>query len=449
MNSVVSSHSTTLLEPHALPALKTAPHVIVRGEGIRVWDSAGQSYLDGTSGMLCTNLGYTQPRLVEAAAKQMSRLPFYALYGHRTNDVALALADDLAKIAPIPMGRTFFAYSGAEAVDSAITLAWYYHRCMGRRGRVKILSHQRGYHGTTVTGASATGLDLMHNGFGLPLPNFIKLPCPDPLEAPGQTPHGFTDHLITRLEEVIRAEGPDTIAAFIGEPILGAGGIVIPPADYYHRLQEVLARHDILFIADEVITGFGRTGSMFATHEFGLKPDIITLAKGLSSAYLPISAVMVGERVTDVIVEGSTAVGSFGHGFTYSGHPVAAAVARETIAILHDNNIPGHVRTTSRTLLAGLDPLRGKDGVIDVRGHGFLAAVTFAPLRPSQGGDGAMGAAVADEAARQGVLVRAVGDTICLSPPLISTATEIAEITDRFRTAYEEVVGALLYKSRC
>ena len=272
MNSVVSSHSTTLLEPHALPALKTAPHVIVRGEGIRVWDSAGQSYLDGTSGMLCTNLGYTQPRLVEAAAKQMSRLPFYALYGHRTNDVALALADDLAKIAPIPMGRTFFANSGAEAVDSAITLAWYYHRCMGRRGRVKILSHQRGYHGTTVTGASATGLDLMHNGFGLPLPNFIKLPCPDPLEAPGQTPHGFTDHLITRLEEVIRAEGPDTIAAFIGEPILGAGGIVIPPADYYHRLQEVLARHDILFIADEVITGFGRTGSMFATHEFGLNP---------------------------------------------------------------------------------------------------------------------------------------------------------------------------------
>ena len=184
-----------------------------------------------------------QPRLYPTAAGRSRRqadveTALYALYGHRTNDVALALADDLAKIAPIPMGRTFFANSGAEAVDSAIKLAWYYHRCMGRRGRVKILSHQRGYHGTTVTGASATGLDLMHNGFGLPLPNFIKLPCPDPLEAPGQTPHGFTDRLITRLEEVIRAEGPDTIAAFIGEPILGAGGIVIPPADYYHRLQE-------------------------------------------------------------------------------------------------------------------------------------------------------------------------------------------------------------------
>ena len=449
MNCAVTSYSPTLLEPHALPALETAPHVIVRGEGIRVWDSAGQSYLDATSGMLCTNLGYTQPRLVEAAAKQMSKLPFYALFGHRTNDVALALADDLASIAPIPMGRTFFANSGAEAVDSAIKLAWYYHHSMGRPGRVKILSHQRGYHGTTVTGASATGLDFIHNGFGLPLPNFIKLPCPDPLGAPDQIPHSFTDQLITCLEQVIRAEGPDTIAAFIGEPILGAGGIIIPPADYYHRVQEVLRRHDILFIADEVITGFGRTGSMFATQEFGLNPDIITLAKGLSSAYLPISAVMVGKRVTDAIVEGSTTVGTFGHGFTYSGHPVAAAVARETIAILLENNIPDHVRTTSQTLIAGLDPLRGKDRVIDVRGHGFMAAVTFSPLDPSQGGDGAMGTALMEAAARQGVMVRAVGDTICVSPPLISSAAEITEMTDRFRAAYDVVVAALTHKSRC
>ena len=334
------SSSPTLLEPHASPALQTAPHVIVRGDGIRVWDSAGNSYVDAMSGMLCTNLGYSQPRLVHAAAQQMERLPFYALYGHRTNDVALALADDLASIAPIPMGRTFFANSGAEAVDSAIKLAWYYHNSLGRSGRVKILSHDRGYHGTTVAGASVTGLEAIHDGFGLPLPNFIKLPCPDSLEAPDETPHGLTNRLIARLEEVIEAEGPETIAAFIGEPILGAGGIVIPPADYYHRLQNVLARHDILFIADEVITGFGRTGSMFATEEFDLEPDMITLAKGLSSAYIPISAVMVSRRVTEAIVTGSTQTGSFGHGFTYSGHPVAAAVARENIAILLETKSP-------------------------------------------------------------------------------------------------------------
>lgn len=174
----MTSLTATMLEPHTPPALETAPHVIVRGEGIRVWDNAGQSYLDATSGMLCTNLGYTQPRLVEAAAKQMAKLPFYQTYADRTNDVVLALADDLASIAPIPMGRTLFANSGAEAVDSAIKLAWYYHNCMGRSERVKILTHERGYHGTTVAGSSATGLDLIHKGFGLPLPNFIKLPLP-------------------------------------------------------------------------------------------------------------------------------------------------------------------------------------------------------------------------------------------------------------------------------
>ena len=215
-------------------------------------------------------------------------------------------------------------------------------------------------------------------------------------------------------------------------------------------MQEVLARHDILFIADEVITGFGRTGSMFATKEFDLNPDMITLAKGLSSAYQPISAVMVGKRVTDAVVKGSTDIGSFGHGFTYSGHPVSAAVARENIAILLDNNIPDHVRKTAPTLMAGLEPLRGNDRVVDVRGHGFLAAVTVAPLDSSQGSDGAMGAAVMDEAARQGVLVRAIGDTICIAPSLISTAAEITEITDRFRAAYDAVVSsAVSHKSRC
>ncbi len=433
-------YSPALLEPHTPPALETAPHVIVRGEGIRVWDSAGQSYLDATSGMLCTNLGYTQPRLIGAAAQQMAKLPFYASYAHRTNDVTMALADDLVSLAPIPMGRCFFANSGAEAVDSAIKLAWYYHVSLGREGRVKILSHERGYHGTTVAGSSATGLDIIHKGFGLPLANFVKLPCPDPLDAQEETPQAFVDRLIGHLEDVVAAEGPDTIAAFIGEPILGAGGVVIPPDAYYHRVQQVLARHDILYIADEVITGFGRTGKMFATEEFGLQPDMITLAKGLSSAYLPISAVMVGRRVTDVIVEGSTAIGAFGHGFTYSGHPVAAAVARENLAMLAENDIPGHVRNTAPTLMAGLQAVAGKDRVVDVRGHGFLAAVTFAPLDPADGGEGAVGSEVMAKAAQRGLLVRAIGDTICFAPPLISTEAEIEEMTTLFEGAYTEVV---------
>ena len=431
----------TLLEPHTLPTVETAPHVIVRGEGIRVWDSSGRSYLDATSGMLCTNLGYTQPRLVKAAAQQMAKLPFYASYAHRTNDVTMALADDLAAIAPIPMGRNFFANSGAEAIDSAIKLAWYYHNSLGRRARVKILSHECGYHGTTVAGASATGFNMIHQGFGLPLTNFVKVACPDPRDAAEETSQAFIDRLMNRLEDVIAAEGPDTIAAFIGEPILGVGGVVIPPNGYYHRVREVLARHDILYIADEVITGFGRTGSMFACEEFDLHPDMITLAKGLSSAYLPISAVMVGQRVTEAIIKGSRTIGAFGHGFTYSGHPVASAVARENLAILIDEDIPGHVRKTAPTLMTALHTLRGRDGVIDVRGHGFMAAVTFAPRTQTEDEPGDTGAALAAKAAEHGLLIRAIGDTICLAPPLVCTEAQIVEITDLFRATYEAVMG--------
>jgi 4-aminobutyrate--pyruvate transaminase len=431
-------YTPTMLEPHAPPFLQTQPHVIVRGERLTVWDSAGQAYLDATSGMFCTTLGYTQPRLVKAAADQMARLPFYASFAHRTNDVVLDLADELAAIAPISMGRTLFANSGAEAVDSAIKLAWYYHRCVGRTGRAKIISHRQGYHGTTVAAGSATGLDYIHLGFEMPLPQFVKIACPDPRSA--DDPAKLTDQLIAGLEAVIAAEGPDTIAAFIGEPILGAGGVIIPPADYYPRVQVVLARHDILFIADEVITGFGRTGSMFGTQEFALTPDIITLAKGLSSAYQPISAVMVGQRVTDAIVEGSPELGTFAHGFTYSGHPVAAAVARETLSILTDDDVPGNVRRTAPTLLNWVESFRGKELVTDVRGHGFLAAITFAS--PSSADEGAVGAALMDSAQRHGLLVRAIGDTVAFAPPLIATAAEIGEMAGRFDAAYADVLAA-------
>jgi 4-aminobutyrate--pyruvate transaminase len=315
------------------------------------------------------------------------------------------------------MGRTFFANSGAEAVDSAIKLAWYYHRCAGRLGRTKIISHMRGYHGTTVAAGSATGLDMIHLGFDMPLPQFVKVACPDPRTAQAQPGMTVTDQLIAGLEAVIAAEGSDTIAAFVGEPILGVAGIIIPPADYYHRVQDVLARHDILFIADEVITGFGRTGSMFATTEFGLTPDLITLAKGMSSAYLPISAVMVGRRVTDVIVGGSSDLGSFAHGFTYSGHPVPAAVARETLSILATDDVLGNVRATAPTLLNWVESFRGRALVADVRGHGFLAAITFASPSLADGAEGATGAALMARAEQHGLLVRAIGDTIAFAPP--------------------------------
>ena len=252
---------------------------------------------------------------------------------------------------PNTHGPHFFANSGAEAVDSAIKVAWYYHRCLGRAGRAKIISQQQGYHGTTVAAGSATGLDHIHTGFEMPLPQFVKIACPDPRSADGQS--NVTDQLIADLEAVIAAEGPDTIAAFIGEPILGAGGIIIPPADYYPRVQQVLARHDILFIADEVITGFGRTGSMFGTQEFALTPDIITLAK---ACHLPTCRYRRSWSASASPTPSPRAPHNSAnscHGFTYSGHPVAAAVARETLAILTEDDIPGHVKKTAPTCCPG------------------------------------------------------------------------------------------------
>ena len=435
---------SSMLEPHTPLDLATPPHVITRGEGVHVWDAEGRRYLDGVAGLWCVTLGYSEPRLVRAATEQLARLPFYGSFNHRTNDVALALADDLAAIAPLPMGRTFFANSGSEANDSAIKFAWYYHRAIGREGRMKVLSHERGYHGTTTATASVTGLEHIHRGFGLPLAPFLRVACPDRLSPAGadRNETEFVDWLIEQLEASIAREGADTIAAFIGEPILGAGGLVIPPASYYPRVQEVLAREDILFIADEVITGFARTGSMFGTQEFDLRPDLVTLAKGLSSAYLPISAVMVSERVCSALAAGSAEGRGFGHGFTYSGHPVAAAVARETLAVLRERDIPGRVRAAAPVLANALEKFRGTEGVRDVRGHGLLGAVEFAA--PAGVPVGAIGHTVLDAAARHGVLLRAMGDTIVFAPPLVSTDGVLEEMAARLFDAYAELLAGRL-----
>jgi 4-aminobutyrate---pyruvate transaminase len=432
--------STYLLEPHTPADLSTRPHVITCGDGVTVWDEDGREYLDGVAGLWCVTLGYSEPRLVEAATRQMRRLPFFGSFNHRTNDVALGLAGDIAAIAPIPMGRVFFANSGSEANDSALKFAWYYHQAMQRPRRTKIISHHRGYHGTTMAAGSATGLAHVHAGFGLPLPGFIRAACPDRLSpaARGLTADQFVGWLIDELEDLITDEGPDTIAAFIAEPILGAGGLIIPPDGYYHRVQDVLARHDILFIADEIITGFGRTGDMFGTTAFGLRPDIITVAKGLSSAYLPISAVLVSDRVSAALAEGSRLTGGFGHGFTYSGHPVAAAVARETIRIVVERDLPGQARASGTVLANALDKFRGADLVRDVRGYGLLGGVEFDGARLGLP-PGVLGRQMLAAAAQQGVLLRAMDDTVVFAPPLISAPADIEAMVTRLWRGYETV----------
>ncbi|MFJ8692182.1 aminotransferase [Streptomyces roseolilacinus] len=439
----MSTAPTRMLEPHTALYLDTPPHVITEGSGIEVRDAEGRWYVDGVAGLWSVTLGYSEPRLVRAATEQMSRLPFYGSFNHRTNDVALALADDISAIAPIPMGRVFFGNSGSDANDSAIKFARYYHWAQGRPERRKVISHQCGYHGTTLAAGSATGLPHISHGFGLASDDFLAAHCPNPLHpaSRGMSEEEQVDWLVRDFENLVLEAGPETVAAFISEPVLGAGGLIVPPAGYFARIQEVLDRHGILFIADEVITGYGRTGEMFATTGLGLRPDIITSAKGLSSSYLPISATLVGERVSEVLAEGSRQIGTFGHGFTYSGHPVAAAVARETLAILHERDIPGHVRDVAPHLARGLEKFRGAELVRDVRHHGLLGGVEFDPAQAG-GEPGRLGREVLEAAKQHGLLLRAMGDTVVFAPPLIITPGQVDEVLERFTAAYHDVLAS-------
>lgn len=422
-----------VLEPHT-PYDPSPPHVIVRGSGVRVWDDTGREFLDGVAGLWCVSLGYSQPRLVKAATDQLERLPFYGSFSHRTNDVALALAADLAVLAPMSSCRVFFANSGSEANDSAIKLAWYYQTARGERDRTVILSHEGGYHGSTAAAASATGMPHMHGGFGpLPLSMFERLANPDPQGplAAGASTAEFEERLLAEAEKTILRIGPDRVAAMIAEPVLGAGGLIIPPAGYLRRLRELLHKYGILLILDEVITAFGRTGRMFGSQHFNVEPDIVTVAKGLSSGYLPISAVLVSDQVCAAIDDASRQRGTLGHGFTYSGHPVSAAVARETLRILTGQDVPRHVRDVAGPALArGVADLADAPGVRGVRSLGLLAAVDL----ETTGKAGEAGRHAAAEAVDHGLIVRPIGDTLIFAPPLVSTPEELSEMTERLDT---------------
>lgn len=419
-----------MIEPHT-PYSATAPHVIVRGEGVRVWDSEGTELLDGVAGLWCVSLGYSERRLIDAATRQLERLPFYGSFNHRTNDVALALCTELSELAPMAGCKVFLANSGSEANDSAIKLAWYYHVAKGDRERTVVLTHDRGYHGSTAVSASASGFAHMHNGFGpLPLNMFERLACPDPngKQAEGRTEVEFTDWLIQAAEKQVHAVGPERISAVLVEPILGAGGLVIPPASYLNRLHTLLKRYGILLILDEVITAFGRTGRMFGSEYFDVSPDLITCAKGLSSAYLPISAVLVGEYVWRAIDAASSAHGTLGHGFTYSGHPVSAAVARETLRIVVEENLPQRVRDSSGpSLTATIAELSSAPGVLRTRSLGLLAAVDLIPTSKP----GEAGKRLARIALEHRLIVRPIGDTLILAPPLVTSIDDLADMVKR------------------
>ena len=425
------------------------PMVITHGQGIRVFDEQGRDYIEGLAGLWCTSLGWGEERLVEAAAAQMRKLPFYHLFSHKSHDPAVELCDRLLRLAPVPMSKVFLAGSGSEANDTAIKLIHYRANALGQPTKKKIIARDKAYHGVTIATASLTGLPNNQRSFDVPIPGILRAGCPHHYRfgRPGETEEDFATRMAEELEALIQAEGPDTVAAFFAEPVMGAGGVIVPPATYFPKIQAVLDRYDILLVVDEVICGFGRTGKMFGSETFAIRPDMMTLAKGLSSGYAPISALMVNERVFGPVAAESGRIGVFGHGYTYGGHPVSAAVAVETLKIYAERDILAHIATVGPALQRGLEAFRDHPLVGEKRGIGLIGALELVedkasrrPFDPKRG----IGPAVVAKAQANGVILRAMGDAIAFSPPLIISEDEIAEMLRRFVRALDEAHGALI-----
>jgi 4-aminobutyrate--pyruvate transaminase len=434
----------TLVHPYTnLAAFRDkGPLVLERGKGVRLYDVDGKDYIEGMAGLWCTSLGYSNAELIEAARKQMEKLPFTHLFGGKSHDPAIEVAEKLKELAPVPISKVFFASSGSEANDTQVKLVWYMNNALGRPKKKKIISRLKGYHGVTVASASLTGLPNNHIDFDLPIAGVLHTSCPHHYRfgLPGESEEDFATRLAAELEEMILREGPDTVAAFIAEPVMGAGGVIVPPATYSEKVQAVLAKYDVLFIADEVICGFGRLGTMFGSTAMKMAPDTISLAKALTSAYLPLSAVLINERMYQALLDESRKIGTFGHGTTYSGHPVAAAVAMKTLEIYERDRILDHVGKLVPRFWKRLDALRDHPLVGEVRGVGFVAGLELVADKAARRNfpvKRMVAASIVGMAEQEGLIVRAIGETIAICPPLVMTEAEVDELFDKLTRALD------------
>ena len=419
---------------------EVGPLVLERGDGVYVHDVAGKRYIEALAGLWSVAVGFSEQRLVDAALRQMQKLPYYHSFAHRSHNPAIDLAEKLVQMAPVPMSKAFFTNSGSEANDTVIKMLWYRSNGMGQPQRKKIISRKRAYHGITIASASLTGLPYNHMSFDVPLPGFLHLTCPHHYRdaEPGESEEDFATRLANELEEMIQREGPDTIAAFIGEPLMGAGGVVVPPATYWEKVQAVLKRHDIPLVADEVICGFGRTGRLFGCETFGIEPDIMVMSKQLSSSYMPIAAILINDRIFEPIADESNRIGTLGHGFTGSGHPVAAAVSLENLRILEERDLVAQGARVGAHLQKRLRELLDYPIVGEVRGVGMIAAVELVADKAAKsphGKVGALGAHVNAHMQANGVLVRALGDSLAVCPPMIATEEHADAIVDAFHAS--------------
>jgi 4-aminobutyrate--pyruvate transaminase len=430
---------------HLRKHMTEGPLTVVRGRGVYVFDDDGKQYIEGMAGLWSASLGFHNDRLTEAAARQMRELPFYHSFNHRSHEPAINLAEKLIEMAPVPMSKVFFANSGSEANDSAVKLIWYYHNAIGKPAKKKIIGRMKGYHGVTVAAASLTGLPNNHRDFDLPIANILHTDCPHHYRfaKDGETEEQFATRCAESLEQLILREGPETIAAMFCEPVLGAGGVIVPPRTYYTKIQAVLKKYDVLLVADEVICGFGRTGNVWGTQTLGLQPDMLTCAKALSASFLPISALMISEKIHEALMVESDKIGVFGHGFTYSGHPVAAAVALEAQKIYEETDLFGHARRLSPTFQAALQSFAGHPLVGEVMGVGMFGAIELvADKKTKQAFEpaGAIGGRVSKIALENGLMVRNMADRVAVCPPLIITEAETADLFGRLRQALDKTL---------
>jgi len=441
-------HPFTALAGHE----RLGPHtVMVKGEGVWLEDVNGRRYIDGMAGLWCVNVGYGRRELTDAMQRQAATLPYCHAFSSMASDQPALLAQRLISMFPTPMSKVFFGNSGSDANDTQVKLAWYYNNARGKPAKKKIIARQRGYHGVTLVSASLTGLPGLHAGFDLPLPFIKHTTSPHRLwDGHGLSDQEFVDKLVGDLERLIQQEGPDTIAAMIVEPVMGAGGVIVPPPGYYKAVQEVLDRYDILLIADEVICGFGRLGTMFGCEALDIQPDLVTIAKGVTSAYFPLSGCLVSEKVWRVLVEGGDRYGVFGHGYTYSAHPIGAAVAMANLDLLEKEQLVSAARARGKYLHSRLQAQFGGHPLVgEIRGFGLIGAVEFVARRhPPERFDLKLGVAgrVARTALANGVISRALptSDSIAFSPPLIINEREIDTLVDGMRAATDVVMEQLI-----
>ncbi|MEM6461446.1 MAG: aminotransferase [Pseudomonadota bacterium] len=428
---------------------ENGPLVVDRGKGVFIYDTQGNEYIEGMSGLWCAGLGFGDEEMVDAAMHQMKTLPYYHLFAARGTEPAIELAEKLKELAPVPISKVFFTSSGSEANDTQVKLAWYYNNALGRTKKKKIISRVKAYHGVTIMSASLTGLPYNHKGFDLPLDGVLHTDCPHfyRFGLEGETEAEFTARLVSSLRTLIESEDPETIAAMIAEPVMGAGGVIVPPKGYFPAIKAVLDEYEIMLIDDEVINGFGRTGNWWGCETHDMVPTTISVAKQLTSAYAPLGAVMVPDDIYQAYVDHSSKIGTFGHGYTYGGHPLGCALGVKAIEIYQKRNIVEHVCALSPLFEKRMTALTDHPLVGEARYSGLMGGVELVadkksrqPFNPADG----VGTKTAEYLQKRGVILRPLGDTIAICPPMIIREDELNTLFDRLEKALDDTEALVL-----